>query len=104
MEMITRKRNNLAMEIARMGLPPLRVDDGLVELSIQEYSAKTRWVTRNYPAARIPAVGDDIQLANTDGTITSTFMVLEVKHLLVPQATETVRAALLVVEKMEEPA
>jgi hypothetical protein len=29
---------------------------------------------------------------------------MEVKHLLVPQATETVRAALLVVEKMEEPA
>lgn len=99
MELITGKKNNLAREIARMGLPPLRVDDGFVELSIQEFSAKTRWVTRNYPADRIPKVGADIQLANTDGNIKSTFMVMEVKHLLVPRAKETIRAVLLVVEK-----
>ena len=99
MEMITRKKNNLVMEVARMGLPPLRVDDGLVELSIQEYSAKTRWVTQKYPADRIPTVGDEIQLANTDGNIKNTFMVMVVKHLLVPRAKETIRAALLVVER-----
>ena len=99
MKMVTGKKDNLAMEIARMGLPPLRVDNGLVELSIQEYSAKTRWVTRNYPADRIPAVGDDIQFANTDGNIENTFMVMEVKHLLVPRGKETIRAVLLVVER-----
>jgi hypothetical protein len=98
--MITKRKSNLAMEIARMGLPPLRVDDGFIELSIQEYSAKTRWVTRNYPADRIPAVGDDIQFANADGTIEVAFMVMEVKHLLVPRAKETIRAVFVVVERI----
>jgi hypothetical protein len=85
MEMITRKKSNQARAVARMKLPPLRVDDGLVELSIQEYSAKMRWVASNYPADRIPAVGDEIEIANADGTIESAFMVMEVKHLLVPR-------------------
>jgi hypothetical protein len=100
MKMITNHKSNLATEIARTGMPPLQVDDRLVELSIQEYSAKTRWVTRNYPVDRIPKAGDDIQFANADGTIESRFMVMEVKHLLVPQATETIRAVLLVVERI----
>ncbi len=98
MKLITGKKNNLAMEIARMGLPPLRVDDGLVELSIQEYSAKTRWTARKYPADCVPAVGDEIELAAEN--ITNKFMVVEIKHLLVPQAKETIRAALVVVERI----
>ncbi len=99
MRMITSKTSKLAIEVARMGLPTLRMDDGSVELSIQEYSAKTRWLTRNYPADRVPAVGDEIQLANTDGTLADAFIVIEVRHLLVPQAKETIRAALLLVER-----
>ena len=99
MKTITKHRSNLAAEIARMGLPPLRTDDGSVELSIQEYSAKTRWVTPNYPADRIPRVGDDIKFEDRD--VPRTFMVMEVKHLLVPRATETIRVALLIVERIK---
>jgi hypothetical protein len=98
MKLITGKKNELAKEIARMGLPPLRVDDGLIELSIQEYSASSRWVTRNYPADCVPAVGDQIELA--DENVTNRFMVVEIKHVLAPHAKETVRAALLVVERI----
>jgi hypothetical protein len=87
------------MEIAHMGLPALRVDDGLVELSFQEYRAKTRGVIENYPADRIPRVGENIQPLNEDGKIKETFVVMEVKHLLVPRANETIRAVLLLVER-----
>ena len=87
------------MEVARMGPPPLRADDGLVELSIQEYRAKTRGVIENYPADRIPKVGENIQPLNEDGEISDTFVVTEVKHLLVPRTRETIRAVLLLVKK-----
>jgi hypothetical protein len=92
-------RSRLAVQVARMGLPPLRVDDGLVELSIQEYRANTRLVTENYPSDRIPKVGDDIKPANRNGKTPRTFVVMEVKHLLVPRATETIRAVLLLVKR-----
>jgi len=97
LEMNTRKKGNLERAVAGLGLPPLRVDDGLVELSIQEYRAKSRWVIENYPADRIPKVGDDIQSANLD--VPCNFVVMEVKHLLVPQAKETIRAVLLFVKR-----
>jgi hypothetical protein len=98
MKTITGKKSWLARQVASMGLPPLRPDDGLVELSIQEYTAKFRRVIENYPADRIPKVGDDIQ-DNRDGTTLETFVVMEVKHLLVPRARETIRAVLLLVER-----
>ena len=94
-----KRESKLAVQVARMGLPPLRVDDGLVELSIQEYRAKLRRVIENYPADRIPKVGDDIKSADRDGRIPDTFVVTEVKHLLVPRATETIRAVLLLVRR-----
>jgi hypothetical protein len=93
-------KNNLAVQVARMGMPPLRVDDGLVELSIQEYGGKTRRVVENYPADRIPQVGDGIKSADRDGEIPDTFVVLEVRHLLVPRAKETIRAVLLLVRRL----
>jgi hypothetical protein len=94
-----KQRSNLAIQVARMGMPPLRVNDGLVELSIQEYKAKIRHVAENYPADRIPKVGDDIKSADRDGKILDTFVVMEVKHLLVPRAKETIRAVLLFVRR-----
>jgi hypothetical protein len=86
--MNTRRKNNLAVQVARLGLPPLRADDGLVELSIQEYAATVRHVVENYPGDRIPKVGDDIKPVNEDGTIPEAFVVMEVKHLLIPRAKE----------------
>lgn len=97
--MNTRKKGNLARTVAQLGLPPLRVDDGLVELSFQEYRAKTRGVIENYPADRVPKVGENIQPLNEDGEISDTFVVTEVKHLLVPRTKETIRAVLLLVKK-----
>jgi hypothetical protein len=99
MRTITSENGKLAMQIASMGLPPLRSDDGLVELSIQEYVAKTRRVIENYPADRIPKVGDDIRSDDTNGELPDTFVVTEVKHLLVPRARETIRAVLLLVRR-----
>jgi hypothetical protein len=99
MKIIRREKSNLAGEVARMGMPPLRADDGLVELSFQEYRANMRRVIENYPAERIPKVGDDIQLAAADGNIPNTFVVMEVKHLLVPRSKETIRAVFLLVER-----
>jgi hypothetical protein len=99
MRAITRKKCKLAMQVARIGLPPLRADDGLVELSIQEYVAKTRRVIENYPADQIPKVGDDIKSDNRDGNAPDTFVVTEVKHLLVPRAKETIRTVLLLVKR-----
>jgi hypothetical protein len=98
--MKTSEKGNLVREVARMGLPPLRADDGLVELSIQEYRAKARWVIENYPADRIPKVGDDIQSGNTD--VPGTFVVTEVKHLLVPRSKETIRAVLVLVKRAHQ--
>jgi hypothetical protein len=92
------KKSRLARQLASLGLPPLRADDGFVELSIQEYKAKFRRVIENYPADRIPKVGDDIE-DNRDGTIPETFVVMEVKHLLIPREEETIRAVLLLVER-----
>ena len=66
MKTIKKRKSNLARAVARMGLPPLRVDDGLVELSFQEHKAKMRGVIENYPADRIPKVGDDIKPVNED--------------------------------------
>lgn len=81
-----------------MGLPPLRADDGLVELSIQqEYGAKERWVIENYPAARVPKVGDDVKTP-----VPGRFVVTEVKHLLIPRTMETIRAVLLLVKKLHQ--
>jgi len=99
MKIRMKKKNKLAVQVARMGMPPLRGDDGLVELSIQEYRAKMRRVIENYPADRIPKVGDDIKSAHKEGKIQDTFVVMEVKHLLVPRATETIRAVLLLVRR-----
>jgi len=96
--MVKKKKSNLAREVARMGLPPLRADNGLVELSFQEYRAKMRAVIENYPANRIPNVGDDIKPVN-DAGIAETFVVREVKHLLVPREKETIRAVLLLIER-----
>ena len=93
------KKSNLARQVVRLGFPPLRVDDGLVELSIQEYRAKVRRVIENYPADRIPKVGDDVHWANIDQSIPGTFVVMEVKHLLVPRPKETIRAVLLLVKR-----
>jgi hypothetical protein len=93
------KKSKAAMQVARMGLPPSRAHDGLVELSIQEYAAKTRRVIENYPADRIPKVGDEIKSDNGDGTAPDTFVVMEVKHLLVPRTRETIRAVLLLVKR-----
>jgi hypothetical protein len=93
------KRNKLAEQVARMGMPPLRADDGLVELSIQECRAKRRLVIENYPAGRIPKVGDDIKPANKNGEPKDIFVVMEVKHLLVPEETETNRAVVLLVQR-----
>jgi hypothetical protein len=99
MTMITRKKNKLAMQVASMGLPPLRADDGLVELSIQEYEGKIRRVIENYAADRIPKVGDQIKAYDRDGNIPDAFVVMEVKHLLVPRAMETIRSVLLLVAR-----
>jgi hypothetical protein len=99
MTMITRKKNKLAVQVARIGLPPLRADDGLVELSIQACGAKTRRVIENFPADRIPNVGDEIKSERRVGRIPDAFVVMEVKHLLVPRAKETRRAVLLLVKK-----
>jgi hypothetical protein len=96
--MITKQKGNLAKAVAELGLPPLRADNGLVELSFQEYRAKMRGVIENYPADRIPKVGDDIKLVN-DARIPETFVVMEVKHLLVPRKKETIRAVLLLIER-----
>ena len=98
----TKKKGNLARTVAQLGLPPLRVDDGLVKLSFQEYRAKTRGVIENYPADRIPKVGENIQPLNEDGKISDTFVVTEVKHLLVPRTKETIRAVLLLVKKLHQ--
>jgi hypothetical protein len=97
MKTITRKKSKLAMQVAGMRLPPLRANEGLVELSIQEYEAKTRRVIENYPADQIPKVGDEIKAYDRDGNIPDAFWVMEVKHLLVPRAKETIRAVLLLV-------
>jgi hypothetical protein len=94
-----KKKSRLAVQVARMGMPPLRVDDGLVELSIQEYRAKMRRVIENYPANRIPRVGDDIKSGDREGKIPDTFVVMEVRHLVVPRAKETIRAVLLLVTR-----
>jgi hypothetical protein len=98
-----KKKNNLAVQVARMGMPPLRVDDGLVELSVQEYRAKMRRVVENYPANRIPKVGDHIKSSDRDGEKPDTVVVMEVKHLLVPRAKETIRAVLLLVKRPHQP-
>jgi hypothetical protein len=98
MKMIPRKKSRLAMQIASIGLSPLRADDGLVELFIQEYAAKIRQVIDRYPADRIPKVGDDVKADDGDG-MSDYFVVTEVKHLLVPHAEETIRAVLLLVKK-----
>jgi hypothetical protein len=45
-----RNKETLAREVARMGLPPLQAEDGLVELSIQECRGKERRVIENYAA------------------------------------------------------
>jgi len=98
--MSTKKKGNLVREVACLGLPPLRVDDGLVELSIQDYRAKWRRVVENYAADRIPNVGDEIKLDKGDGE--TPFVVTEVNHLLVPRARETIRAVLLLVKKRNQ--
>jgi hypothetical protein len=93
-----RKKGNLAAQVAHLGLPPLRVDDGLVELSSQqEHRAKERWVIESYSAARVPKVGDDVKTP-----VPGSFVVTEVKHLLVPRARETIRAVLLLVRKLHK--
>lgn len=102
MRTITKKNSNLAKAVAQLGLPPLRVDDGFVELSFQEYKAKMRGVIENYRADRVPRVGDDIKPVNEDGEISETFVVMEIKHLLVPRAKETIRAVLLLVKKRHQ--
>jgi hypothetical protein len=96
--MNTRKKGNLEREVALLGMPPLRADDGLVELSIQqEYRAKERWVIENYRADRVPKVGDDIKTP-----VPGSFVVTEVKHLLVPRTKETIRAVLLLVKRIHQ--
>lgn len=98
--MNTGKKSKFAMQVARMGLPPLRAEDGLVELSIQEHAGKVRHVVENYPADRIPKVGGDIQFPDMD--VPRTFVVTEVNHLLVPRARETIRAVLLLVKRAHD--
>jgi hypothetical protein len=88
----------LAGQVASMGLPPLRAYDGSVELSIREDAAKIRHVIENFPADRIPKVGDVIQFPCM-GLSRVSFLVTEVKHLLVPRPQETIRAVLLLVKK-----
>jgi len=97
MEMNAKKKNDMRRAVADMGLPPL-LEKKEVELAIQEYRAKARWVIQNYPSDRVPKVGDDIQLAG--GTIKSNFVVTEVRHLLLPRAKNTVRAVLLLVKSV----
>jgi hypothetical protein len=87
------------MQVASMGLPPLGADDGLVELSIQEYEAKIRRVIEKYPADRIPKVGDQLKAYGREGNIPDAFVVVEVKHLLIPRAMETIRSVLLLVAR-----
>jgi len=99
MKITTRKKSNLAVQVASMGLPPLRAGDAFVELSIQECEAKTRRVIENFPADRIPNVGDEIKSERRVGRIPDAFVVMEVKHLLVPRAKETRRTVLLLVKK-----
>lgn len=101
MKTIPMKKSRLKMQLASMGLPPLRANDGLVELSIQEYAATMRRVIENYAADRIPRVGDDIQDTG-DETTPETFVVMEVKHLLIPHTKETIRAVLLLVKRPHE--
>lgn len=98
--MNTGKKNKLAVQVASLGLPPLRADDGLVELSVQEYPAKWRRVIENYAADRIPNVGDEIKLDKGDGE--TPFVVTEVNHLLIPRAKETIRAVLLLVKRAHD--
>jgi len=81
MKITTRKKSNLAVQVASMGLPPLRAGDAFVELSIQECEAKTRRVIENFPADRIPNVGDEIKSERRVGRIPDAFVVMEVKHL-----------------------
>lgn len=50
-------------------------------------------MTENYPADRIPKVGDEIK--STDKDEPATFVIKQVKHLLVPRAKETIRAVQL---------
>jgi hypothetical protein len=102
MKILKGTKSKLAVQVERMKLPPLQPDDGWVELSIQEYGATMRRVIGNYPAGRIPKVGDEIQLAATDKDIPSTFAVIEVKHLLVPRLRETIRAVLLLVNRSHQ--
>lgn len=92
------KKTNLALQVAHIGLPPLRTD-GLVELSIQEPTGGMRRVVHNYPADRVPKVGDDLTLADRNQKLLGTFVVMDVKHLLLPPAKETIRAVLLRVQK-----
>jgi hypothetical protein len=99
MKIRMKEKNKLAVQVARIGMPPLRIDDSLVELSIQECRATMRNVIENYPADRVPQVGDEIKSSDRDGEISDTFVVMEIKHLLVPRRRETIRAVLLLVRK-----
>jgi hypothetical protein len=96
-----KNKSKLAVQVARMGMPHLSADDGLVELSIQDDRGSMRRVIEDYPANRTPKVGDVVKFLNGDGK-PGTFVAVEVKHLLVPGARKTSRAVLLVVKRIPQ--
>ena len=67
-----------------------------VELSIQERGTETRRVVPNYPANRVPKVGEKLSFQGRN------FVVMEVMDdLILRRGKKTVRGVLLIVEDLD---
>jgi len=66
-----------------------------VELSIQERSTKTRRVIEDFPASKIPKIGEKVSAQGRN------YLVIDVKHQLLRRGKKAVRNVLLIVDDLD---